>query len=43
VAAEDGSGTAWFVVPQPGNYKLNYTSGGVDVVKAVVVTTPAPF
>lgn len=32
VAANDGSGTAWSVVPQAGNYKLNYTTGGVDVV-----------
>src|SRR5579863_3802519 len=43
VAAEDGSGTAWFVVPEPGNYELNYTSGGVDVVQNVVVTAPPPF
>jgi len=43
VAAQDGSGTAWFVVPQPGNYQLNYTTGGVDVVQNVVVTAPPPF
>lgn len=43
VAAEDGSGTAWFVVPEAGNYELNYTSGGVDVVQNVVVTAPPPF
>ncbi len=43
VAANDGSGTAWFVTPIAGNYKLNYTSGGVDVVKDVVVTAPPPF
>jgi hypothetical protein len=43
VVAEDGSGTAWFVVPQPGNYQLNYTSGGVDFVQHVVVNAPASF
>jgi hypothetical protein len=43
VVAEDGSGTAWFVVPQPGNYQLNYTTGGADVVQNIVVTAPAPF
>lgn len=43
VAANDGSGTAWFVTPQAGNYKLNYTTGGVDVVQNVVVTAPPPF
>jgi hypothetical protein len=43
VAAQDGSGTAWFVVPQAGKYKLNYTTGGVDVVQNVVVSPPPPF
>ncbi len=43
IVAEDGSGTAWFVTPQPGNYALNYTSNGQDVVQNVTVSAPAPF
>jgi hypothetical protein len=41
--AGDGSGTAWFVVPEAGNYKLVYTYRGKDVVENVTVTAPAPF
>ena len=41
--AADGSGTAWFVVPTPGNYTLSYNPGNGDVLQNVVVTAPAPF
>jgi hypothetical protein len=43
IEAEDGSGTAWFIVPEAGNYKLVYTYNGQDVVQNVVVTAPPPF
>jgi len=43
IAAQDGSGTAWFTVPEAGNYDLIYTSGGQDVVVPVTVNPPAPF
>ncbi|HXJ91318.1 MAG TPA: hypothetical protein VMT20_00375 [Terriglobia bacterium] len=41
--AQDGSGTAWFVVPGTGTYKLLYTNGATDVTEGVAVTAPAPF
>jgi hypothetical protein len=41
--ADDGSGTAWFVVPEPGNYQMVYTLNGVDQAQNVVVTSPPPF
>lgn len=43
IAAEDGSGTAWFVVPEAGNYDLVYTTQGQDVVIPVTVSAPPPF
>jgi glycosyl hydrolase family 2 len=43
IEAEDGSGTAWFIVPEAGDYKLVYTVNGQDVVQNVVVTAPPPF
>jgi len=41
--ADDGSGTAWFVVPQAGNYQMVYTLNGVDQAQNVVVTAPPPL
>ncbi len=41
--AGDGSGTAWFVVPNPGSYTLSYNPGNGDVDQNVTVTAPAPF
>lgn len=41
--AADGSGTAWFVVPQPGDYQLIYTLNGVDQSQNVTVNPPSPF
>jgi len=41
--AQDGSGTAWFVVPQAGSYTLVYTNGGKDVTQSVTVSAPPPF
>ncbi len=41
--AADGSGTAWFVVPNPGSYTLSYNPGTGDVNQNVTVTAPAPF
>ncbi|MGO9126356.1 MAG: sugar-binding domain-containing protein [Terriglobales bacterium] len=43
IEAEDGSGTAWFIVPEAGNYQLVYTYNGHDVVQSVTVTAPPPF
>jgi beta-glucuronidase len=43
LAADDGSGTAWFVVPAPGNYSLTYTVGDQTVSHTVTVTAPPPF
>jgi len=43
IAAEDGSGTAWFIVPEAGNYDLVYTSQGTDYVVPVTVNPPPPF
>jgi hypothetical protein len=41
--AQDGSGTAWFVVPGTGTYQLVYTNGTSDVIQNVTVTAPPPF
>ncbi len=41
--AADGSGTAWLVVPNPGNYTLSYNPGNGDVNQTVTVTPPPPF
>ena len=41
--AADGSGTAWIVVPTPGNFTLSYNPGTGDVNQNVTVTAPAPF
>lgn len=41
--AQDGSGTAWFMVPGTGTYELLYTNGTKDVTQNVTVTAPAPF
>jgi len=41
--AQDGSGTAWFVVPQPGAYNLLYSTGSADVITPVTVSAPPPF
>ncbi|HXJ92695.1 MAG TPA: glycoside hydrolase family 2 TIM barrel-domain containing protein [Terriglobia bacterium] len=41
--AQDGSGTAWFVVPGTGTYELLYTNGTQDITQKVTVTAPAPF
>ena len=41
--AADGSGTAWFVVPNTGNYTLSYNPGNGDVNQNVTVTAPPPF
>ena len=41
--AQDGSGTAWFVVPGTGTYQMVYTTGSKDVIQNVTVTAPAPF
>ena len=43
LVAEDGSGTAWFTVPQPGNYQLIYNPGTGDVITNVTVTGPNPY
>lgn len=43
VIAADGSGTAWFDVPEPGKYKLVYRYGNQDVVQDVTVNAPPPF
>jgi hypothetical protein len=41
--AQDGTGTAWIVVPGTGTYQLVYTNGTKDVTQNVTVTAPAPF
>jgi len=41
--ATDGSGTVWFIVPNPGNYTLSYNPGTGDVDQNVTVTAPTPF
>lgn len=43
LVAQDGSGTAWFVVPGTGTYQLVYTNGSKDVIQDVTVTAPPPF
>jgi hypothetical protein len=43
LAASDGSGTAWFVVPTTGSYKLVYTNNNQTVTQNVTVTAPSPF
>jgi len=43
LVAQDGSGTAWFVVPGTGTYQLVYTNGTKDITQNVTVTAPAPF
>lgn len=43
LVAEDGSGTAWFTVPQPGSYQLIYNPGTGDVITNVTVTPPNPY
>lgn len=43
LVAEDGSGTAWFTVPQPGNYQLIYNPGSGDVITNVTVAGPNPY
>ncbi len=41
--ADDGSGTAWFVVPLTGAYQMIYTLNGIDISQNVTVMAPNPF
>ena len=43
IPANDGSGTAWFVVPTTGTFKLTYTVNNQTVSQNVTVTAPPPF
>ena len=43
LVAEDGSGTAWFTVPQPGNYQLIYNAGNGDAITNVSVAGSSPY
>jgi hypothetical protein len=41
--AQDGSSTAWFVVPGKGTYQLVYTDATKDIIQNVSVSAPPPF